>query len=58
MISIFGWDEAPLGPDVAERWAAAEDLTNRATAHDYAVLDADETAEFTRLCGSALDAVA
>jgi hypothetical protein len=43
---------------VAERWAAAEDLTNRATAHDYAVLDADETAEFTRLCGSALDAVA
>jgi hypothetical protein len=28
------------------------------TAHDYAVLDADETAEFTRLCGSALDAVA
>ncbi|HET6952886.1 MAG TPA: hypothetical protein VFI47_21060 [Acidimicrobiales bacterium] len=30
---------------------------NQASARDYAVLDADESAELVRLCGSALDAV-
>jgi hypothetical protein len=49
MAAMFGWPEAELGPEVAERWTEAEALTNRATARDYSVLTPDEADEFVQL---------
>ena len=57
MLSIFGWEESPVAADVADRWEEAERLTNESTAHDYAVLDRAETADFVRLTGEAMEAV-
>jgi hypothetical protein len=57
MVGVYGWSEAPLADDVAERWDEAERLTNRASAHDYAVLDDDDAADFARLCEAAMAAI-
>jgi hypothetical protein len=57
MVGIFGWEPAEVDGGVAELWAEAESLTDRATAKDYTVLDDAEADEFTSLCRSAVDAV-
>jgi hypothetical protein len=53
MLAIFGWEEAEVGPGTVARWDEAEALTNRATAHDYAVLSDGEAAELVDLCAAA-----
>ncbi|MCU1396866.1 MAG: hypothetical protein JWM34_5294 [Ilumatobacteraceae bacterium] len=57
MLGIFGWEPGEVSSDFADAWAEAEALTNRATAHDYAVLDDAEAAELVRLCDAAMAAV-
>ena len=54
---IFGWKDVPVDPGFAERWAAAEHLTDVASARDYDVLDATEAADFVRLAAAARAAV-
>lgn len=53
MAAIFGWAGTEVGPEVPGLWDEAEALTNRATAHDYAVLDEAEAEEFVALCAAA-----
>lgn len=57
MAGIFGWEGAEIGHDVPAKWDEAEALTNRATDHDYAVLDDAEAEEFVALCTAATAAV-
>lgn len=57
MVGVFGWNDAPVDPGVADRWVAAERLTDVGSAPDYAALDAAEAADFVRLAPAALAAV-
>ncbi len=57
MLGIFGWDSAEVSPAVAAAWTEAERLTNVASARDYAVLTAAESADFIGLCSAAQAAV-
>jgi hypothetical protein len=49
MAPIFGWDDAPVSPEVSDRWQDAEAATNRAMAEVFAVLDDAERAELVEL---------
>lgn len=53
MVGLFGWDAAEVPPGTAELWQEAEALTNRATAHDYAVFDEGAAIRFVELCAAA-----
>lgn len=54
MVGLFGWEAAVVSDEVTAVWEEAEALTNRATDHDYACLDADEKAELAALGEAAL----
>jgi hypothetical protein len=54
MLGIFGWDSGELPQGFAQTWDEAEQLTDRATAHDYGSLTSSEAAEFVALCTAAL----
>lgn len=54
MAALFGWPEAEVPEGTAELWAEAEDLTNRATASDYAVLGEAGITELAELANAAL----
>jgi hypothetical protein len=58
MTAIFGWEEADVADGFAAEWQRAEELTNRATERDYAVLSADEAAAFVELTTGAGASVA
>jgi hypothetical protein len=57
MMGIYGWPEREQPPEVAERWAQAEALTNRSTGADYAMLEGADAEDFVRLSTAANDAI-